>query len=339
MSSVKNLNNKITLLERKIKYGDNGGINIYGGLLEVDPSNNKVKTSSTRISFGSNAGQFAQGSFSIAIGSNAGGSNQGSFSIAIGCNAGASNQASQSIAIGRNAGASNQQIRAVAIGCNAGANTQGPAGVAIGFQAGLSGQSEGAIAIGRQAGEYNQGSSSIAIGQYAGRTGQSANSIIINASSSDVSSSTSGLFIAPIRIADVSNSLLCWNSFTKEVGSSSKTFVIDHPLDDSKYLVHACLEGPEAGVYYRGEGKIVNGESVEITLPEYTTNFYDFTVQITPINSRLVYGTSKVVNGKFKVIGDNGDFFWLVHATRQQIIVEPNKQDVTVKGDGPYTYI
>ena len=31
MSSLKTLNTKITLLERKIKYGDNGGINVDSG--------------------------------------------------------------------------------------------------------------------------------------------------------------------------------------------------------------------------------------------------------------------------------------------------------------------
>ena len=42
MSSVKNLNNKITLLERKVKYGDNGGINVDGSTLVVNASNNRV---------------------------------------------------------------------------------------------------------------------------------------------------------------------------------------------------------------------------------------------------------------------------------------------------------
>jgi len=38
----------------------------------------------------------------------------------------------------------------------------------------------------------------------------------------------------------------------------SKTFVREHPLNKDKYLVHACLEGPEAGVYYRGERLITH---------------------------------------------------------------------------------
>ncbi len=36
-TSVKSLSTKVSLLERKISFGNNGGINIYGGLLEVDP--------------------------------------------------------------------------------------------------------------------------------------------------------------------------------------------------------------------------------------------------------------------------------------------------------------
>jgi hypothetical protein len=42
MSSVKSLNNKINLLERKIKYGDNGGINVDAGALFVNGSNGRV---------------------------------------------------------------------------------------------------------------------------------------------------------------------------------------------------------------------------------------------------------------------------------------------------------
>ena len=57
--------------------------------------------------------------------------------------------------------------------------------------------------------------------------------------------------------------------------SSGKTFVIYYSIDESKYLIHACLEGPEAGVYYREEGKITNGKSVKINL--LTT---DFTINI-----------------------------------------------------------
>jgi len=42
MSSVKSLSTKVSLLERKIKYGDNGGINVDGGDLFVNAINNRV---------------------------------------------------------------------------------------------------------------------------------------------------------------------------------------------------------------------------------------------------------------------------------------------------------
>lgn len=50
--------------------------------------------------------------------------------------------------------------------------------------------------------------------------------------------------------------------------SGTKNFVIDHPLKSGYQLVHASLEGPEAGVYYRGTARLSNGE-IKITLPDY----------------------------------------------------------------------
>ena len=69
--------------------------------------------------------------------------------------------------------------------------------------------------------------------------------------------------------------MMFWNSSTGEVQSitGSKTFVINHPTKKGKYLVHACLEGPEAGVYYRGSAKITEGDSIKVQIPEYTKAF------------------------------------------------------------------
>ncbi len=121
-----------------------------------------------------------------------------------------------------------------------------------------------------------------------------------------------------------------------------KTFIIDHPNDSTKYLVHVCLEGPEAGVYYRGKGEITNNKSVTITLPEYVHNLAsDFTIQLTGIydDKIKVYNCSEVENNSFHVYGENGEFYWLVHGKRHDINVEPDKESVTVKGTGPYLYI
>ena len=127
----------------------------------------------------------------------------------------------------------------------------------------------------------------------------------------------------------------------------SKTFVIEHPLDENKYLVHSCLEGPEAGVYYRGKAEIITNGEIEIYLPKYTKYFSDFTIDITPIGkeNKTIYSVSEVEHDKetddvkFSVFGSNGCFFWKVFGKRLDINTEPNKLDVVLKGEGPYTYI
>jgi hypothetical protein len=144
--------------------------------------------------------------------------------------------------------------------------------------------------------------------------------------------------------------LMQYNATTGEVaysgtasGNLAKTFVIDHPVNKNKYLVHACLEGPESGVYYRGKGEIENGENVTILLPDYVEALAtEFTVQITPIfkgkKMEPLY-TSEVENNSFTVYGENCKFFWLVQGKRDDIDVEPLKENVDVKGNGPYRWI
>lgn len=125
----------------------------------------------------------------------------------------------------------------------------------------------------------------------------------------------------------------------------AKSFVIDHPNESNKFLVHACLEGPEAGVYYRGKAAIQNGESVVIQLPDYVENLAkNFTVHITEIYNEATKGvsnplkTTEVANNQFKVYGNNGAFFWIVYGERLSIDVEPSKS-TPVYGSGPYKWI
>lgn len=123
----------------------------------------------------------------------------------------------------------------------------------------------------------------------------------------------------------------------------TKTFVIDHPVDNNKYLVHGCLEGPEAGVYYRGKGIINNNSrNVTIFLPNYVDKIAsDFTVHITPIynGSTIVYSATEVVNNQFTVYGFPGSFSWIVYGKRESINIEPDKTNITLMGDGPYKWI
>jgi hypothetical protein len=44
--------------------------------------------------------------------------------------------------------------------------------------------------------------------------------------------------------------------------SGTKSFVEPHPTDASKEIRYASLEGREVGTYFRGSGRIVNGEAV-----------------------------------------------------------------------------
>jgi len=108
--------------------------------------------------------------------------------------------------------------------------------------------------------------------------------------------------------------------------------------------VHACLEGPEAGVYYRGESEIVDNIPTTIYLPDYVEKLAtNLTVQITPIytNNIKIYNisASRVKGNKFEVYGNNCEFFWTVYGKRLDINVEPLKNDTIVNGDGPYKWI
>lgn len=139
---------------------------------------------------------------------------------------------------------------------------------------------------------------------------------------------------------------------TSITGTSAKAFVIDHPVDDERWLIHACLEGPTADVYYRGRGKLFCGIMV-IELPGYfeaLTHVEGRTVQVTPLarhaGERVPHlHATYPVEGRFEVGADdpvsNAEFFWEVKATRRDVArlnVEPLKADVVVKGMGPYRF-
>lgn len=132
-----------------------------------------------------------------------------------------------------------------------------------------------------------------------------------------------------------------------------KTFIIQHPMDENKYLVHATLEGPENAVFYRGEAQLVNGVAT-IKLPDYfeaLTHEEGRTVLLTPkfsdINEKVsALAASSVINGTFAVKSiDNNNpnqkFDWEVKAVRKDTVnltVEPYKDQIEVRGFGPYTY-
>ena len=109
--------------------------------------------------------------------------------------------------------------------------------------------------------------------------------------------------------------------------SGSKSFVITHPLDETKDLYHACLEGPENGVYYRGEVVTVDGKA-EVTLPDYfeaLTFPDDRSVLLTVIvdDDNPVFGgqvaAGRIRDAKFKVYSTDptATIAWEVKAVRR----------------------
>jgi hypothetical protein len=110
--------------------------------------------------------------------------------------------------------------------------------------------------------------------------------------------------------------------------SGAKSFRITHPRDETKYLTHSCLEGPENGVYYRGEGMTTDSWA-EITLPDYfeaLTLKEGRTVYLTPLfeDDAEIIGTvaaSRVVDGRFRVWSavPSQKFYWEVMAVRGDV--------------------
>lgn len=131
-----------------------------------------------------------------------------------------------------------------------------------------------------------------------------------------------------------------------------KTFIIDHPTDPQRYLVHATLEGPEGAVYYRGTARLRNGRA-EIELPPYfeaLTRADGRTILLTNVDGfdmlavRKIDG-AKIRDGRFVVESNTPDsmqeFDWEVKAIRADgpdLRVEPRRDEIAVRGFGPYTY-
>jgi hypothetical protein len=145
---------------------------------------------------------------------------------------------------------------------------------------------------------------------------------------------------ATMGATGITSNPLVYNTVTKQVtySTAAKTFIIDHPTDTNSFLVHACLEGPEVGVYYRGTGRVEFGHQVAtVRLPSYVEQLaHDFTVQL---SGSAFYTTTEVVKNEFQVVGECGTFDWCVYGKRKDLIVEPLKETSQIVGSGPYTYL
>jgi len=130
--------------------------------------------------------------------------------------------------------------------------------------------------------------------------------------------------------------------------SLGKTFIINHPYDSNRYLIHAAIEGPENAVYYRGVVDLIDGRAV-VELPKYfehLTHVENRTVQVSPLlehadSSLFWVGATTPKNGYFtiKASSRTGRVSWEVKAERKDTVrnpTEPLKSDIVVNGFGPY---
>jgi Rieske Fe-S protein len=107
------------------------------------------------------------------------------------------------------------------------------------------------------------------------------------------------------------------------LNATTKSFIIPHPTKPGKLLRHGSLEGPEFGVYVRGQ--LTDSRIIE--LPEYWTGLVDadsITVDLTPIGKFQKLYVEKIEGNKIYVdnnsmFGGNVSCFYTVWATRKDV--------------------
>ena len=131
----------------------------------------------------------------------------------------------------------------------------------------------------------------------------------------------------------------CSGNVSANTGSFSvKPFNIPHPSPDKEgmRLVHACLEGPENGVYFRG--RVTNKK--EILLPPYWKDLVDWTtitVSLTPVGSHQDVIVKRWDEEKIYLQSNGGmpiDCFYHVYGTRKDVAPLP----VEMEKDEPWPY-
>ncbi|MCR4392676.1 MAG: hypothetical protein NUV94_07985 [Candidatus Acetothermia bacterium] len=101
-----------------------------------------------------------------------------------------------------------------------------------------------------------------------------------------------------------------------------KFFVQPNPTDPATEIVYAALEGPEAGVFVRGQAQLLAGEAV-VELAEHfglVTSAEGLTVQLTPIGQWLQLYVVELSPARLVVReahGKDGAFYYLIQGVRQ----------------------
>ena len=103
-------------------------------------------------------------------------------------------------------------------------------------------------------------------------------------------------------------------------GTGAKYFVEPHPHRPDLVIRYVALEGPEAGTYFRGRGKLQNGLAT-IEVPEdfrLVTDPDSLTVQITPIGEMATVAVVRMALDRIVVRGSrNVAFSYMVNGVRK----------------------
>lgn len=102
--------------------------------------------------------------------------------------------------------------------------------------------------------------------------------------------------------------------------SGPKQFIIEHPTDPDRMLVHASTESPRAGVEYWGEATANEAGKIRVTLPPYfepLTRDEGRAILVTPVNASVAVTTTPITDGHFTISAEPGTLvYWLVKAVR-----------------------
>jgi hypothetical protein len=102
--------------------------------------------------------------------------------------------------------------------------------------------------------------------------------------------------------------------------TGDKNFVEPHPTDPNKMIAYVALEGPEAGTYFRGSGRIVGGTAT-LQVPEdfrMVTDEKGLTVQVTPMGAPATIWCVRKSLDKIELRGSaDVEFDYLVNGVRR----------------------
>jgi len=122
-------------------------------------------------------------------------------------------------------------------------------------------------------------------------------------------------------------------------GTGAKYFVEPHPTDPTKEIRYVSLEGPEAGTYFRGTGRIVDGVAT-IEVPKsfrMVTDENGLTVVVTPVGDMAMIAVVKQGLDEIVVRGSKDvRFNYLVNGVRKAFKdFEAISDNVDFVPDGP----